>query len=73
MRLLVYVEETADEQRVVSRLRKVTAGIVIPPQPELPNVAVAEVPAARASKLMDRIRDIPGVRDVEPDSWSGTL
>jgi hypothetical protein len=73
MRLLIYTEESADERAVVTRLHKLGASTVIPPQPELPNVAVAEVAEPLAATLFDRIRAIPGVRDVEPDAWSGTF
>jgi hypothetical protein len=72
MRLLIYTDDSYDEPVVLSRLRKLGASTVIPPQPELPNVAVAEVAEPLAATLFDRIRAIPGVRDVEPDAWSGT-
>ena len=73
MRLLIYTDDGADEQAVARRLRKLGASAVIPPQQELPNVAVAEMAEPLASTLFDRIRAIPGVRDVETDAWRGTF
>lgn len=73
MRLLVYTEESADDAHVVQSLRAAGATTVIPSQVELPNVVVAEMPEAEDGEpLLDRIRKITGVRDVERDAWSGT-
>jgi hypothetical protein len=74
MRLLIYTEEGATQGSIATGLRGLGAETVIAPQAELPNVAVAEIPEALAGPaLMQKIRGIPGVRDVEPDALGGTF
>ena len=70
-RVLVTVTPDADPDEVTASLRAAGATRVTPPRPELPGVAVAEVPDDD-SVTLEQLEALPGVERAEPDElrWS---
>ena len=70
-RVLVTVAPQADPSAVIDALRSAGATRVTGPQPELPGVAVAEIPDDDAASI-ERFNSLPGVQHAELDElrWS---
>lgn len=68
-RILVTLESDADPDGVVQALYDAGAETVTPPQPELPDVAIATFADEDADASISTIRSLHGVRVAETDAW----
>lgn len=71
-RILVTLEQDADPDEVVQALYEAGAESVTPPQPELPDVAIATFDDTDSEPRIATIQSIEGVRVAEPDAWRDT-